>query len=66
MGAVPEYYPLIRAARYLGVPPWELLDQPAVWMEWALICQGAEAEAEHVDKPKGTGSKSPGKRKGLG
>lgn len=40
---MPDWYPLMRAARYLGVPPWELLDQPLFWREKALI-------AAHVDE----------------
>lgn len=42
---MPEWYPLIRAARYLGVAPWELAQQPRQWMDWANIAQNAEAEA---------------------
>ena len=42
---MPDYYPLIRAARYLGVKPWELLEQPKAWMDWASICESAELEA---------------------
>lgn len=34
---MPEWYPLIKAARYLGVAPWELLEQPAIWVDWALL-----------------------------
>lgn len=45
---MPDYYPLIRAARYLGVAPWELLRQPRVWQEWAHICEAAENEAHTV------------------
>jgi uncharacterized protein Usg len=53
-GACPEWYPLIRAARYLGVPPWELAEQSYVWQEWALAAESAEIEAQqdttnHVD-----------------
>ncbi|MBX6770885.1 MAG: hypothetical protein IRY83_04115 [Chloroflexi bacterium] len=46
MGHPPEWYLLIRAARYLGVAPWELARQSSVWRDWALISQSAEAEAE--------------------
>ncbi|NLF14542.1 MAG: hypothetical protein GX597_22360 [Anaerolineaceae bacterium] len=46
MGACPEWYPLLRAARYLRVPPWELAGQPLVWQEWALVSEAAEREAE--------------------
>lgn len=49
---VPAWYSLIRAARYLGVPPWELLKQPIYWMEWALQSENAEdaAEAHHQQR----------------
>jgi hypothetical protein len=44
VGQCPEWYKLIRAARYLGVPPWELAGQPVWWMELAIIAEEAEAE----------------------
>jgi hypothetical protein len=43
---MPEWYPLISAARYMYVAPWELLEQSAVWRDWALIAQSAEAYAQ--------------------
>ena len=43
---MPEWYPLIRAARCLGVAPWELLEQRSTWLEWALIAESAENEAQ--------------------
>jgi hypothetical protein len=46
---MPDWYPLLTAARYLGVAPWELVDQPAEWLEWALSAQSAEAEAARVN-----------------
>lgn len=45
MGAMPQWYILIRAARYLGVAPWEMMDQPKVWIEWALAAESAENHA---------------------
>ena len=55
MGARPEWYPLIRAARYLGVPPWVLAEQSYVWQEWALAAEGAEIEAQNeLNKSTGT------------
>lgn len=45
MGAVPDWYPLIKAARYLGVAPWDLLEQPVIWRRWAEAAEFAEAEA---------------------
>lgn len=46
MGEAPDWYTLIRAARYLGVAPWELLDQPIIWREWAEAATFAESEAK--------------------
>lgn len=37
-------YKLVAAAHYLGVPPWELADQPNAWTEWALMADGIEQE----------------------
>lgn len=45
MGEVPDWYRTIRAAKYLGVAPWELMDQPVVWESWARVSENAEAEA---------------------
>lgn len=45
MGYVPDWYTIIYAAKYLGVAPWDLLDQPSVWLEWALDAQSAETLA---------------------
>lgn len=36
----------MRAARYLGVPPWELAQRPTAWRDWALLSEAAEHEAE--------------------
>jgi len=36
---------LIKAAKYLGVAPWELLRQPDCWQHWALGAMDAEATA---------------------
>lgn len=48
MGACPDWYPLIHAARYLGVAPWELLEQSRVWVEWAGIAESAELAAKWI------------------
>ena len=45
---MPDWYPLMRAARYLGVPPWELLQQAGIWQTWALTAEGAESEAQDL------------------
>lgn len=43
---VPALYWTIRAARYLGVAPWEMVRQPLFWREWALMCESCELEAK--------------------
>jgi hypothetical protein len=48
MGDKPEWYPLIRAARYLGVAVWDLLERPFVYVEWAIIAEAAEMEARET------------------
>ena len=35
----------MHAARYLGVPPWDLAEQSSVWLRWALTMERAEGEA---------------------
>ncbi len=37
---------MVRAAKYLGVPPWELLDRPIAWREFALAAENAESKAQ--------------------
>lgn len=46
MGELPDWYPLLRAAKYLRVAPWELLDQAAVWQHWALLAERVESEVQ--------------------
>lgn len=48
VGALPEWFVLVRAAKYLNVAPWELARQPLYWFEWALAAMTAEAE---IGKP---------------
>ena len=45
---MPDWYPLVRAAKYLGVAPWELAERPSWWQEVALVAEAAEAEAQEV------------------
>jgi len=40
------WFRVIRAARYLQVPPWELAQQPYGWLRMAEESQAAEAFAE--------------------
>lgn len=54
MGEAPQWYLLLRAARYLRVAPWDLARQPVAWMRWALAAESAEAnERTRREKRKG-------------
>lgn len=46
MGECPDWYSTVRAARYLNVAPWELLERPVYWTTWATMAEQAENEAE--------------------
>lgn len=46
MGAIPEWYGLLRAAQYLGVAPWDLAERPIFWQDAALIAMQGEAWAQ--------------------
>jgi len=35
----------MRAARYLGVPPWELARMPVYWRDRALLFESVENQA---------------------
>lgn len=47
-GSYPAEYRLIRAARYLGVAPWELAAQCDAWVNWAICFEQAEFKAERI------------------
>lgn len=40
----------MRAGKYLGVSPWELMRQPSIWVQWALTAEAAEIGARNVKK----------------
>jgi len=44
---------LIRAAKYLGVAPWELVKQSVIWRIWADEAEAAELAAQkwHQEHP---------------
>jgi hypothetical protein len=51
MGEIPDWYETIRAAKYLRVAPWDLLDQPVFWRNAALSAERAEIRhQEHIDR----------------
>jgi hypothetical protein len=43
----------VRAAKYLGVAPWDLAEQPTYWRDVALYFEAEErwAEAQAASKP---------------
>lgn len=43
---MPEPVRVIYLARWLGCPPWDLLERGAEWYDWADICAQASQEAE--------------------
>lgn len=47
---------MLRASRYLGVPPWDLASQHSGWMNWALMSERAEVEARSAAQPKTPGA----------
>lgn len=44
----PDWYALIAAAKYLGVAPWQLLEQSAWWQYVALKAMTAEKQAQDI------------------
>lgn len=46
LGELPDWYPLLRAARYMGVAPWDLYERPVHWTIWAITSENAENEAQ--------------------
>lgn len=55
MGWCPAWYPTLRAAKYLGVHPDDILQRSVYWRDKALTAEGAEAEA-FAPRSKGQGS----------
>lgn len=55
MGSVPSWYRLLKAAQYLGVPPWELAGREVAWVHMAEAAQAAEAHAEAVRRKNNQG-----------
>jgi hypothetical protein len=45
MGSCPDDYVIVQAAKYYGVPPWELMKQSMFWRVRALMFMEAEESA---------------------
>ena len=48
MGKCPEDYSLFKVAQWLGVAPWELMEQGIWWRERAILFMNAEIEAQKI------------------
>jgi len=48
MGECPEWYSLYQAARYMNVPPYELVKQSVWWRDKAVLAINAEAQAQET------------------
>ena len=44
----PDWYLTVQAAKWLGVTPWELMEQPLYWTHWGLAGRSAENRAEKI------------------
>lgn len=53
MGDAPEWWGLVQAARFLNVPPWELMERSSFWRDVALSAINSENRwQEHAAKAK--------------
>lgn len=50
IGEPPEDYLTYKAAQWMHVPPWELVEQPLVYKLKALDYMTAESEAQEILK----------------
>ena len=46
MGEPADWWNLIAATKYLGVPPWDLACQPVWWIDVAVMAANAESHAQ--------------------
>lgn len=51
VGEAPDVYWLLRAARFLRVPPWDLAERRSVWTDLALATERAELAARDWQGP---------------
>lgn len=42
MGEPPEWFVLMKVAKWLGVAPWDLAQQPVGWYRMAVLAMGLE------------------------
>lgn len=44
MGEAPQWFVLMKVAKWLGVPPWDLARQPVGWYRMAVLAMSLEAQ----------------------
>lgn len=55
MGDAPDWFLLIRVAKYLGVPPWDLGRMPVGWYRMAVQMMALESQKAAADSRTGGG-----------
>ena len=53
---MPDWYLLDQAATRYGVGPWEFLERPAVYLQWASTAISAENEAAEAKRKQQEGA----------
>jgi hypothetical protein len=44
----PDWYVVIAVAKYLGVAPWQLMEESVWWQDKAMVAMAAEAQAQKI------------------
>lgn len=44
MGEAPDWYLVLKVAKWLGVAPWDLARQPVAWFRMAMAAMTFEAQ----------------------
>jgi len=52
LGEVPDWYVILKAAKYLGCAPWELEQAPIAWLFRALAAMEADSLADQYEVPR--------------
>ncbi len=42
---------VIKVARYLGVAPWDLVQQPVIWRRWGLAAYNLDLKLAAAPRP---------------
>lgn len=50
MGDAPEWFVLVKVAKFLGVAPWELAQQPVGWYRMATSIMAFESQKSAHDR----------------